>query len=105
MHRDELPFTGAKEQGGALDEIVETTPRRAGRPKGVVATREIHSGFAQSFCITADDTYLGNQGKASWLAFPHRQAPPDFLCPDIGIPQLCQQHDHLCCVARLGKAD
>ena len=47
---------------------------------------------------------FGNQGKASCLAFPHRQAPPDVLCPVIGIPQLRQQRGHLCCVARLGKA-
>jgi hypothetical protein len=48
---------------------------------------------------------FGNQGKASCLAFPHRQAPPDVLCPVIGIPQLCQQRGHLRCVARLRKAD
>jgi hypothetical protein len=48
---------------------------------------------------------IGDQGKASCLAFPHRQAPPDFLYRVIGIPQLCQQRGHLRCVARLGQAD
>jgi hypothetical protein len=48
---------------------------------------------------------FGHQGKAGWLAYPQRQAPPDFLGPVIGITQLCQQPGDFGGVARLGRAD
>ena len=48
---------------------------------------------------------FGNQGNAGCLAFPHCQAPPDYRCGVIGIPQLDEQRGHLWCVAGLGWAD
>jgi hypothetical protein len=57
VHHDVQPSSpGVDPRDGIADRISARHVRREGQ-NGVVATREIHSGLAQSFCVTGDDTY------------------------------------------------